>query len=98
MLSWLARWEGRGAGTKWPPPAPVFQKSYVVMGSPSGSLAVNRLDTAKLWLWLADIAALTGATTGPVSRGAVTVKALVQPLHWVPSLTRTHSVSVPAPL
>src|SRR5437762_1530002 len=33
---------------KCPPPVPLFQKSYWVIASPKGSLALNRLDTAKL--------------------------------------------------
>ena len=36
-------------------------------------------------------------STGPVSIGAVTVKAFDQGPHSVPSLARTHSVSVPEP-
>ena len=42
--------------------------------------------------------ALVGATAGPVSIGAVTVKLFDQGLHCVPSEARTHNVSVPEPL
>src|SRR5437868_3791891 len=49
---------------KRPPPAPVFRKSYWVTVSPSASLAVNRLDAAKLFPWLA--ARLDAFTTGRV--------------------------------
>jgi hypothetical protein len=36
-------------------------------------------------------------TLGAVSAWPVTVKLFDQPLHCVPSLARTHSVSAPAP-
>ena len=83
---------------KCPPPLPLFQKSYCVIASPNGSLAVNRLDAAKLCPWAADTSVLIGTATGPVSTGAVTVKLCDQGLHASPSLTRTHSVSAPEPL
>ena len=58
---------------------------------------MNRLDAAKLCPCAADQLVLVGTTIGPVSTGAVTVKFCDHGLHWSPSLTRTHSVSVPEP-
>src|SRR4029077_5917181 len=91
MLPWFI---GSGASlTSHRPPAspPVFQKSYCIIGSPSGSLAMNRVEAAK------DVTKLTklwiGVTTGP---GSVALMALHAP-NWMPSLARTHIVSVPAP-
>src|SRR5215469_17755142 len=83
---------------KCPPPPPVSQKSYCVIASPSGSLAVNSEDAAKLCPDLTVTLALAGVTTGGVSGAcAVTVKAEDHALHCEPSLARTHNVSVPLP-
>ena len=43
---------------------PVFQKSYCVIGSLNGSLAVNSDEAAKLWLWVAAMLPLVGTTVG----------------------------------
>src|SRR5204863_394814 len=84
---------------KCPPPPPVSQKSYWVIASPSGSLAVNSDEAAKIWPRLATMFALVGVTTGGVSIFcALTVKLGDHALHCVPSLARTHKVSMPLPL
>ena len=69
--------------TKCPPPVPVSQKAYLLITSPSASLAVNSEDAAKLW----PRAAVTfdPVTVGAVSAWPVTVKLLDQLPHCVPS-------------
>jgi hypothetical protein len=69
-----------------------------VIGSPNGSLAVNRLAAAKLCPWLATTLLLIGVALGPGSSGAMMVKLCDQGLHVTPLLTRTHNVSVPQPV
>ena len=58
---------------QFPPPAPVSQKSYWVMLSPSVSVAVNRLEAAKVWPVLATsefvFQVLTGAPSAAVKPG-----------------------------
>src|SRR5437660_829730 len=84
---------------KCPPPPPVSQKSYWVIASPSGSLAVNSEEAAKICPGVAVIFGLVMVTTGGESiLSALTVKLGDQALHCVPSLARTHKVSVPLPL
>src|SRR5512133_1525990 len=85
---------------KWPPPPPVSQKSYWVIASPSGSLAVNNDEAVKISPGVAVMVALVGVTTGGVSTCccASTVKLGDHALHCVPSLARTHNVSMPVPL
>src|SRR5262249_40054604 len=85
--------------TQWPPPVPLFHRSYRVIASPSLSLALNRLAAATA---VSPFATTTfddaGVTVGLASIGAVTVNELDQSLQNVPSLTRTHRVSGPEPL
>src|SRR5947209_12022060 len=84
---------------KCPPPPPVSQKSYCVIASPSGSLALNSDEAAKICPGLAVLCELLTVTTGGVSiLLALTVKLGDHALHCVPSLARTHRMSVPLPL
>src|SRR5215469_13998922 len=84
---------------KWPPPEPVFHSEYWVIGSPNGSAeTVNRLDAVKVWLWVAAMLACGRLTDGPLSPGAVTVRAGDHALVTVPSETCSHSMSLPPPL
>src|SRR5207302_638310 len=79
---------------KCPPPPPVSQRSYWVIGSPSGSLAVNKDNAAKTCPGLAVMFELLSVTTGGISTlCAVTMKLGDHALHCLPSLTRTHRVS-----
>ena len=55
--------------TKCSPPPPASQKWYWVIASPSGSLAVNSVEAAKLCPRLAVMLALVGVTAGGVSTG-----------------------------
>src|SRR5579863_2750797 len=72
---------------KRPPPTPVFQKSYCVSVSPSGSLAVNRVDAAiEVCPLLRTTSDDVSVTTAPTSMGAVTAKLLDHGPHCVPSL------------
>ena len=81
--------------TKCPPPVPVSQNAYLLIVSPSASLAVNSEDAAKLW----PCAAVTfdAVTVGAASAWPVTVKLFDQLPHRVPSYAPTHKVSAPEP-
>ena len=71
--------------TKCPPPAPVSQKSYWAIASPSGSVAVNKVDAKKLCPCAAVLFATV--TTGGLSIGVVQGSSLVhaqeQAFAWV---------------
>src|SRR2546421_672617 len=85
--------------SKCAPLPPKSQKSYCVIASPSGSLAMNSDEAAKTCPGLAVMLELLTVTTGGVSTlCAVTVKLGDHALHCVPSLARTHRVSTPLPL
>src|SRR5437763_823839 len=66
---------------KCPPPPPVSQRSYWVIASPSGSLAVNNDDAAKTCPGLAVMLELLTATIGGVSIRDVPVS---QPIASMP--------------
>src|SRR5579859_2128150 len=66
------------------------------MPSPSASLTLNRLDAGGVRLPCASVT-FEACTTGALSIGAVTVKAVDQAPHRMPSLAFTHNVSVPEP-
>ena len=79
-----------------PPPAPLSQKSYWVMASPSASDTVNKVVAAngavvahhRCWRLSARD---NGAVLAPVALTDT------QALYWMPSLARSQIVSVPAP-
>src|SRR5438270_12651521 len=84
---------------KCPPPPPVSQKSYWVIASPSGSLAVNSEDAAKICPGLAVMFELLTVTTGGVStRDALASQPSAHVLHCVLALTRSRTASLPAAL
>src|SRR5438045_3831024 len=83
--------------TNFPPPVPLYQTSCWTMLSPSGSLAINRLDAATAWPWFKVTFALGIETAGAASTAGRTEERREGEDHSVPWLARTHSVSVEGP-
>jgi hypothetical protein len=79
--------------TQWAPPIPVSQKSYWTMGSPSASVAVNRVVAATVWSWLMFDALWVELATG----ANTTDTAGDQAPKWMPSVARSQMVSGPVP-